>query len=358
MKHVTLQIVQHLCPGGIERLVLNLLRFSSPSHDVYVVSLEGEKHSAIAAWPELQPFASRLFFLDKPKGRDLNTVISLRQLIKQLKVTTVHSHHLGPLLYTRLATIGLSLNHIQTEHDSWHLHDTKQRFITRWLLKGTNIHLIADAPRVAEQLNQYGITTSQVIVNGIDTEHFTPGNQLLARQVLQLPANQIIIGCAGRLVPEKGIDTMLETLTFLPDNHRLAIAGSGPEQSSLIKKAEQLGVSHRVHWLGHCANMRNYYRAIDIFCMPSRQEGLPLALLEAQACGKSVVATAVGGIPDLLCPHSGLLINPDEPQELARALTKGLGAAETYRESNAQYIRNQADVRIMTATYEALAHSN
>lgn len=356
MKHVTLQIVQHLRPGGIERLVLNLLRFSSPNHNVYVVALEGEKSSAIAAWPELQPFASRLFFLNKPKGRDLNTVFKLRQLIKRLQTSTVHTHHLGPLLYCRLATIGLPLTHIQTEHDSWHLQDTKQRIITRWLLKGTNIQLIADAPRVAEQLKHHGLKANHVIINGIDTQHFTPGNQLLARQLLQLPSDKVIIGCAGRLVPEKGIDTMLKALTYLPPNHQLAIAGSGSEQALLLEAAKQLGISHRIHWLGHCANMRNFYRAIDIFCMPSRQEGLPLALLEAQACGKTVIATSVGGIPDLLCPQSGQLIEPDQPESLALALKKGLATAESHNENNAQYIRCLADVRMMTATYESLAH--
>lgn len=356
MKHVTLQVVQHLSPGGIERLVLNLLRFASPNHEVYVVALEGEKTSAIAAWPELQPLASRLFFLNKAQGRDLNTVFKLRQLIKQLQAKVVHSHHLGPLLYSRLATIGLSLTHIQTEHDSWHLQDAKQCLITRWLLTGTNIQLIADAPRVAEQLAQHGLKTNHVIINGIDTQHFFPGSQLLARQLLQLPTEKIIIGCAGRLVPEKGIDTMLNALTYLPTNHLLAIAGHGPEQPLLLETAKQLEISHRIYWLGHCDNMRNFYRAIDIFCMPSRQEGLPLALLEAQACGKTVVATAVGGIPDLLCPQSGQLLEPDQPELLAKALTKGLHNAAAHCEHNVQYIRYLADVRLMAATYESLAH--
>lgn len=356
MKHVTLQVVQHLSPGGIERLVLNLLRFASPNHEVYVVALEGDKTLAMAAWPELQPLASRLLFLNKAQGRDLNTVFKLRQLIKQLQAKVVHSHHLGPLLYSRLATIGLSLTHIQTEHDSWHLQSAKQRLITRWLLKGTNIQLIADAPRVAQQLEHYGIKANHVIINGIDTQHFSPGSQQLARQFLQLPTDKIIIGCAGRLVPEKGIDTMLKALVHLPIDHQLAIAGGGPEQPSLLEKAKQLDISHRIHWLGHCANMRNFYRAIDIFCMPSRQEGLPLALLEAQACGKTVVATAVGGIPDLLCPQSGQLLEPDQPKPLAKAITKGLRNAAVHCKHNVQYIRDLADVRVMAATYESLAH--
>ncbi|WP_064606066.1 glycosyltransferase [Photobacterium sp. J15] len=356
MNKITLQVVQHLRPGGIERLVLNLLRFASPNHSVYVVALEGEKESAIEKWPELQPFRSQLFFLGKPEGRDLQTIIRLRSLIKKLRADIIHSHHLGPLLYSRLASVGLRVSHIQTEHDSWHLHNAKQRRLTRLLLKGTKVQLVADAPRVADQLKLHGITADHVIINGIDTKHFTPGNQLLSRQMNQLPSDKILIGCAGRLVPEKGIDTMIQALALMEEPHRLVIAGNGPEQSNLRRLADQLGLSDRIHWLGHCCNMRSFYRAIDIFCMPSRQEGLPLALLEAQACGKTVIATNVGGIPDLLNPHSGQLIEPDQPVTLARALMNGLNKAHHYSEHNAQYIRCLADVRMMTATYEALAY--
>ncbi|WP_299016406.1 glycosyltransferase [uncultured Photobacterium sp.] len=356
MNNITLQVVQHLRPGGIERLVLNLLRFASPNHNVYVVALEGKKKSAIEDWPELQPFKSQLFFLNKPTGRDLKTAFKLRSLIKRLRANVVHSHHLGPLLYTRLATLGMKLSHIQTEHDSWHLHNAKQRYLTRWLLKGTKVKLVADAPRVADQLEQLGITTDRVIINGIDTEHFSPGNQLLSRQMNHLPTNKIIIGCAGRLVTEKGIDTLLQSLALMPDNLQIAIAGHGPELKNLRHIANQLGITDRVHWLGHCSNMRSFYRAIDIFCMPSRQEGLPLALLEAQACGKTVIATNVGGIPDLLCPQSGSLIEPNQPVRLARAIMKELNKTADHSEQNAQYIRCLADVRIMTATYEALAY--
>lgn len=356
MKHVTLQVVQHLRPGGIEKLVLNLLQFASPDHDVYIVALEGNKASALAAWPELKPFEARLFFLGKAAGKDLKTVIKLRKLIRQLGASVIHSHHLGPLLYSRLATLGTSLTHIQTEHDSWHLQDSKQCLITRWLLKLSKIKLIADAPRVAAHLEQQlGIKPDQVIINGIDTRYFSPGNQLLARQLLELPTDKTIIGCAGRLVKEKGIDTLIHALTKLPGHCHLAVAGEGPERPHLQEIADRLGLSERIHWLGHCSNMRSFYRAIDLFCMPSRQEGLPLALLEAQACGKSVIATAIGGIPDLLCPHSGQLIKPDNPGELAKSLEQGLSDATSHSEQNAQYIRCLADVRMMAATYESLA---
>ncbi|WP_036831054.1 glycosyltransferase, partial [Photobacterium sanctipauli] len=157
------------------------------------------------------------------------------------------------------------------------------------------------------------------------------------------------------LVHEKGIDTLLEALAKMPECYQLAIAGQGSKQAELQKLAQRLGLAGRVHWLGYCGNMLNFYHAIDVLCMPSRQEGLPLALLEAQACGKTVVATHVGGIPDLICPQSGQLIPPEQPTLLAQALLDKLSQAHHYCQQTVEYIRKTADVRIMAASYESLA---
>ncbi|KHT62359.1 glycosyl transferase family 1 [Photobacterium gaetbulicola] len=355
MTTTTIQVVQHLSPGGIERLVLNLVRFASADNQVYVVALEGCKAQAIEQWPELAPLADRLFFLGKPSGRSVKTVFTLRRLIRSLQAHVVHSHHLGPLLYSRMACIGLSgITHIQTEHDSWHLDDAKQRLLTRSLLMGSSIQLVADAPRVAAHLKARGITADHVIVNGIDTQHYCPGQTNQARQRLLLPTDKRLIGCAGRLVHEKGLDTLLEALAKLPEAYHVVVAGHGPEREKLQNMSQQLGLAGRVHWLGRCDNMLDFYRAIDLFCMPSRQEGLPLALLEAQACGKPVVATDVGGIPDLICPHSGHLLPPEQPALLALSLEEKFRIPSHDCQQTTQYIRLLADVREMTASYESL----
>ncbi|MGF1739404.1 glycosyltransferase [Photobacterium satsumensis] len=357
MTTTTLQVVQHLSPGGIERLVLNLVRFASPDNQVYVVALEGSKEQAIEQWPELAPLTESLYFLDKPHGRDVKTVFKLRRLIRTLQAKVIHSHHLGPLLYSRAASLGLKgLTHIQTEHDSWHLDDPKQRLLTRSLLAGSNIQLVADAPRVADHLKTQGIIADHVIINGIDTQYYAPGQATQARHHLQLPTNKLIIGCAGRLVREKGIDTLLEALAVLPEVYQVVIAGQGPERKQLQHLSQQLGLTGRVHWLGRCDNMLSFYHAIDLFCMPSRQEGLPLALLEAQSCGKPVIATEVGGIPDLICPHSGHLIPAEQPTLLAQTLKDKLSMPIHDCQQTTQYIRRLADVREMAASYESLAN--
>ncbi|MEH6532011.1 MAG: glycosyltransferase [Photobacterium frigidiphilum] len=356
MEHITLQVVQHLQPGGIEKLVLNLARFASPCHQVYIVALEGNKETAIMQWPELRTFESQLFFLNKPTGMNISTVIKLKKLIAKLNVTMLHSHHIGPLLYSRLALLGHNATHIHTEHDSWHLADKKQCRMTRYLLKTNRVKLIADAPRVAYQLEKILLLRpDHVICNGIDTQFFTPGNQLIARKQFNLPLDKKLIGCAGRLVKEKGIDTLIRALHDLPKDHHLVIAGDGHQSLQLRAEAQKWLVTDRIHWLGYCAQMRNFYRAIDVFCMPSRQEGLPLALLEAQSCGNSIVATTVGAIPDLICPQTGILVPPDDETALTKALIQVLEQDQNAANQTVQFIQHQADVRAMTAAYEALS---
>ena len=100
--------------------------------------------------------------------------------------------------------------------------------------------------------------------------------------------------------------------------------------------------------------MRSFYRAIDVFCMPSRHEGLPLALLEAQACGKPIVASNIGAIPDVAHPENSVLISPNDPVQLAHALEHVL-THKVNETKTAHFIQHVADVRTMTAAYEALA---
>lgn len=350
-----LQVVQHLRPGGLEKLVVNLMLFASPAHRVFIVSLENTAEEVLHHWPELHAYQDRLFFLNKPAGVTLNVVSQLRQLIEQHGITTLHSHHLGPLLYSRLALFGSTITHIHTEHDSWHLQHRKQQYMTRWLLKGTNIEFVADAPSVAKELQQYlGITAKHVIFNGIDSQFYCIGDPHQARHQLKLPPTAPLIGCAGRLVEEKGIDTLLHALAHLPTHFQLVVAGDGDQATSLKQLAHQLKVNKRVHWLGYCHDMRTFYQAITLFCMPSRQEGLPLALLEAQACGKAIVASHIGAIPDFTYPKSRLLVPPEQPQQLAQALKDSHEMAPNAQQT-AHFIQQLADVRTMTRAYEALA---
>jgi len=141
---------------------------------------------------------------------------------------------------------------------------------------------------------------------------------------------------AGRLAPVKGIDTLLEAWSAVSPRFPgclLLILGEGPMRDFLKEKASRLGIAGSVLFPGRVDGIERYYRASDLFVLSSKVEGLPNALLEAMATGLPVVATRVGGVPDVVRDgENGLLAVPGEPSSLARGIAALLGD-ETLRAS-------------------------
>lgn len=323
-KAVIVQIVQHLVPGGIETLTLELLRAAPPDTEVHIVSLEGNHDESLAKWPRLQSCSAQLHFLEKPPGFQPALFLRLARLLWQLKATAVHTHHMGPLLYGGLAARMCGISRwVHTEHDAWYLNAPKAKKLVSQCLRWLRPTLIADANNVAIAV-QNAIPSARpgVIYNGIDTRRFIPGNSTLARQRLGLPDQGFMVGCAARLEHVKGIDLAIQAIARLPENYQLVIAGQGSQRELLGSLAQQLGVQHRVHFLGLVDDMTRFYQSLDIFCLPSRAEGLPLSALEAQACGIRTLVTRVGGTREALCPDTGLSVPPESPKMLANMMVK------------------------------------
>ena len=129
------------------------------------------------------------------------------------------------------------------------------------------------------------------------------------------------LGMLGRLVHQKGVDVALAALAEV-DGCVLRIAGDGPDRAALEARAGALGVADRVTFLGH-VDGHDFLVDLDALLLPSRDEGLPLVLLEAMQLGTPVVATRVGSIPDVLVDdESGLLVDADDPHGLADAVRR------------------------------------
>lgn len=324
-----IHVVQHLSPGGLEVMALELAR----AQDVrpggaLVISLEGQAAEALAAWPRLQAERARLIFLGKRPGLDATLTWRLAALFRRLRPACVHTHHVGPLLYAgpaaRLAGIGTRLH---TEHDAWHLSDPRRRRLVRAALRLARPVLIADAPVVAANVHAaIGGALPRVVLNGVDTDRFVPRDRAAARAALGLPIDQAVIGIAARLERVKGVDVAIDALARLLGDAVLAIAGGGTEAAALRAQAAALGLGNRVRFIGVLDDMARFYPALDLLCVPSRDEGLPLAPLEAQACGVPVVGARVGGVAAALCPESGRLVAAEDPAALAAAWAATLAA--------------------------------
>jgi len=322
------EVVQHLRPGGIERLALDLVERPPLGGAGLLVSLEGDRDSALAAWPALARLGERLVFAAKKPGLDAALPLRLARLLRRRGAGFVHSHHLGPLLYAGLAArLAPGIAWVHTEHDAWHLQDPRQAALTRRCLRLLRPRTTAVAEAVAEGMAQAtGRRPDVVIRNGIDTLRFRPGDRDAARARLGLPAHAAVVGIAGRLEREKNQALAIRALARMDTTDAvLALAGNGSLAGELRDLAAAEGVADRVRFLGHVEDMPAFYGALDAFCLPSLSEGLPLSLLEAQACGIASVATDVGGCREAICPESGAVVPSGDADALAAAWRTLLG---------------------------------
>lgn len=348
-----IQVVQHLSPGGIETMALDLMRFSKEHDKTIIISLEGNHQSAVKHWPRLQPVADKLIFMEKKAGLTPSMIFRLSRLFKKYKADVIHTHHIGPLLYAGLAARIAGVKHlVHTEHDAWHLANFKRRELQRRVIRLTKPLLVADAKTVAENMKKFlKINHVHIVKNGIDTKRFRPGNKTMARERLNLPLNVPLIGCSGRLEEVKGHSDLISAFTQLPNNVHLTLAGTGSLETTLRRQVQALSLESRVHFLGRVDEMPTFYQALDIFCLPSLNEGMPLSPLEAQACDIPTAVTDVGGASETLCPLSGVLIPANNIDAMADSLHKML---QQKHKSPRKHVTQVGDVRQMAKAYSDL----
>ncbi|GLQ46122.1 glycosyl transferase family 1 [Dyella lipolytica] len=204
--------------------------------------------------------------------------------------------------------------------------DPPRRRKIRTALHGAGA-VIAVSQALADKAVSIGAEASRVhtLYNGVDGERFMPGSRSDARARLQLPATARLMLYVGNLKQAKGCIDLLEALPALlveqPDA-RLIYVGDGPCRELLSQRCAALGLQQHVELRGaipHAA-LGDWFRAADLLCLPSHNEGVPNVVLEAMACGIPVVATRVGGIPEVVPGYAGILVAPRETSALAAAL--------------------------------------
>lgn len=350
-------IVQHLRPGGIEALALDFLN-AGFHRDSTIISLEGTFEENARKWPRLQDHRDRLIFLNKRDGFRPGLIAALSRRLSEIKPDAVHTHHIGPLFYGCLAARLAGIERvIHTEHDAWHLTDPQAAKLVKRMFTLARPTVVADASLVARNLASATGVRPTVIRNGIDISRFEPTDKILARVHLGFPKDAILIGTAGRLTKVKNQTLALEALARLPRKSSgrdlfLVIAGDGEDRAFLELRAKKLGICDRVKFVGHTDDMVAFYNALDVFFLCSKQEGLPLSLLEAQSCNVPVAATRVGACEEAVCPSTGRLIEPDSPDDLAAAILVLSKLSKVKNPRN--FVLDTGDARAMHRAYAGL----
>jgi glycosyltransferase involved in cell wall biosynthesis len=206
--------------------------------------------------------------------------------------------------------------------------------LVREVLVGSK-RLVAVSAALAQAMREMGAPDVSVIPNGVDAARFHPIDRGSARRDLELGEGPVILS-VGNLVPNKGMDRLLRALALASvspgstaSRATLVIAGRGPEEERLRRLAEGRGLQNRVRFTGILAHesLAPWYAAADLFALATEREGWPNAILESLACGTPVVATRVGGVPEILrSERVGIMVEPSD-EAFARGLEEGLGRA-------------------------------
>jgi glycosyltransferase involved in cell wall biosynthesis len=245
----------------------------------------------------------------------------------------LHSHNLATLLKAAIASLpGRTWGWIHTEHvrpdadsgcEPWLVAIAPQ------LLRMPDT-LTAVAPGIEAYLSERVPSARQrtlTIVNGIDVDCFArPRDRAAKRSELGIASDEWVIGTVGTLRPQKNHELLIDAFAIvaqrLPEAH-LVIAGGGDLRESLERRTRERGVAERTRFLGSRLDVPELLGAFDVYCLPSRYEGMPLSLFEAMAAGLPVVATDVPGIREVVRTEAtGLLVRAGDAGALADALLR------------------------------------
>lgn len=356
---VAAQLVYSLGFGGLERMVLDLARGLDRSryHPIVIAVT-----SHLPRAPEFAAAGIPVHVVPQ-RGLDVSLPWRLAAFCRAERVGLLHAHNFGRYFYGGPAARLAGIPSLYTEHSTTRP-DERALWLTqrRWSDWATTV--VADASYVRTHLiARHGLPPERVIVipNGVDTARLANRTgRASMRAEWDVPQSAVVIGTAGRLVPVKNHALLLDAFRALrrraPEAY-LVIAGDGPLRDALSQRVEALHLADSVRLLGHCDDIAAFLAGLDLFCLSSDSEGLPLAVIEAMAAGLPIVATAVGGVPELVDERVGRLAPPGDATRLAEALGELVANPHRRVELGAQaaaIAQRDYSLQVMVRRYQAV----
>lgn len=356
-------LIDHMGLGGSQALLVDLLETRSPDIDADVVTLND---GVLPEWNHRLHQAGARYDAIDLRRRGPVALARLRSLLAERRPDVLHTHLdvsncLGAA-YTLVLRPPRPRLLLSLENDPFLHYALPVRLALRALMPRADVCVAMSASlRDAAAPLLRRARRVEVIAPGIDLDRFNPGAVDRESVARLRDGATTVVGSVGRLTRQKGFDVLIDAMPELLSVHpemRVLIVGEGRERSELEERARRHGVEHALVMPGYMADPRVAFAALDVFVAPSRHEGFGLVFLEAMAMGVPVVGTRVTGSVDAIQDgRTGILVAPEDPSALARAILGLLANPDRRRElttTAARWVREHASRRRVTERTEAL----
>lgn len=292
---------------------------------------------------------------------------AVKKIVEQEKIDLIHAHGTRANSNTFSTAKSLGIPLIYTVH-GWSFHPDQSSTVKiirtlseRFLVKMANQTICVSQSNLKEGLSRFPMPDAQVILNGINQRKFNPDQKFKdIKAELGIAPDAVLVGYIARITAQKEPLNFLRGLAQVPAhlNAKFLIVGDGDLKTEMLELASSLKLNDRVIFQDFRSDIPDVLNAVDIFCLPSLWEGLPIALLEAMAMKKAIVATEIDGINDLINPsENGLLIPISSPDKIAEAITLLIENPELrarLAEQARATVREKFNVDRMTRSVEAV----
>ena len=308
--------------GGQNQALLTVLGLRAIGHRTFLLAHpQGELRRRASEGPDLIPFAPRAEL-------DLTAAWRMTRIIRDVRPTIIHAHDPHGVAVAALALSYQTFDPhpilVASRRVDFHL---RTNAFSRWKYRQVRAFLCA-SDAIRKMLIEQGIEAARTITvhEGIDLEHVAAAPPVSVHEAYWLPHNAPLAGAVGALVGHKGhrylIEAAAQVVREVPDA-RFVILGEGDLRASLEKQIAELHLEKHVILGGFRPDVLSLLKGFDIFLMPSVTEGLGTSLLDAMACAKPIIASRVGGIPEVVVDgKTGILVPPKDPDRLAQAIVR------------------------------------
>ena len=272
---------------------------------------------------------------------DPQVIPALRRIVAKEAPDVIQTHMVKSHFLVKLTGLGKQYPWVAYHH-GYTTTDLKMRAynrLNRWSLPSA-ARVITVCQAFANQLSRGGVRADRITVchNSVVAPRCVASDeQQTLKHRLGITGDERVVLSVGRLSREKGYSDLLNAIPLLQEldselKFKLVIAGEGPERQRVERAAYRSGLSARVLFIGHVEDITPYYAIADALALPSHSEGSPNVLLEAMAAGVPIVATSVGGVPEIaIAEKSALLVPARDPRLFAAALHRLLTTPELAR---------------------------